>query len=248
MFSVFAFEPRAAFAQQWVCYPLAVGETAARAAARVAGDARSMYGQRFQILDPTTSQFVSKSRYGRIGPGWLACTWNARGGALQLVNLAPTVRNVAPRPPWAERALGELRPDSLWYSLVLLLLIPVGAYEITRRWRERQAAIAVMTRFGQSVIREFERPLQHPRDSAPALRSRLRLKPHRNRLEVLLAPAAGRTYPNLWDHRKNVEYDIERVRHTLGNELFVSDSMRQRGGWVVLSFRATRNRKEAGVT
>jgi hypothetical protein len=240
--SAFAIEPRAASAQQWECYPLAVGETAAGAAARVAGDARSIDGQQFQILDPTTSQFVSKRRYGRIRPGWLACTWNTRGGAVQLVNLAPTVRNLAPEPPWAERALGDLRPDPLWYLLVLLLLIALATSAITRRWKERQAAIAVMTRFGHAVIGEFERPLQHPRDSAPALRSRLRMKPHRNRLEVLLAPAAGRTYPNLSDHRKNVEYDIERVRRALGNEFFVSDSLRQRGRWVVLSFRATRNK------
>ena len=75
------------------------------------------------------------------------------------------------------------------------------------------------------------------RDPRPALKSRLRFKPYRSRLEVLLAPAVGRSYPNLSDHRKNVEYDVERVRHALGDTPFFSDSIRQRGEWVVLSFR-----------
>ena len=120
---------------------------------------------------------------------------------------------------------------------ILLLVMSLGLYEFDRRWRYRRAAIIDMTQFGQLVIREFEKPLVQSRDPRPALKSQLRFKPYRSRLEVLLAPAMGRSYPNLSDHRKNVEYDMERVRHALGDTPFVSDSIRQRGEWVVLSFR-----------
>lgn len=214
--------PRMASAQQWVCYPISAGETAAGAALRLAGDANARHDERFQILDPSASRFVSKSRYARIRPGWLACTL----GHSAPVHLAVSATAVADR--W---------PDPFWLVPVLLLIMSLTLFEVDRRWRRRREAIIDMTQFGQSVIREFERPLVQSRDPGPALKSQLRFKPSRSRLEVLFAPAAGRSYPNLSDHRKNVEYDVERVRHALGDTPFIGDSVRQRGEWVVLSFR-----------
>jgi len=243
----FALSARVAFAQQWVCYPLFPGETAAAAALRIAGDARQEYHERFQIFDPSVSKFVAKSRYGRMRAGWLACTWNTSGRSAEL-RIAPSpAKAVAPEPFWIQRVLAGVHPDPLWYLVVLVLMGSGAVYKVARGWEQRQATIGAMTQFGESVIQEFERPLTQSRDPRPVLRSRLRMKPYRNSLEVLLAPAPGRSYPNLRDHRKNVEYDMERVRHVLDDHTFVSDSMRQRGEWVVLSFRATGHQKQAGV-
>ena len=43
------------------------------------------------------------------------------------------------------------------------------------------------------------------------VRSALRCNVRRSRFDVLLAPGQGRRYPNLMDHKKNVEYDVARV-------------------------------------
>jgi hypothetical protein len=190
---------------------------------------------------------VAKSRYGRIRAGWLACTWDVSGRPAQLGIVHSPATGVASEPFSIQRALAGVHPNPLWYLIVLALMGSCAVYKVARGWDQRRATIGAMTQFGKSVIQEFEQPLAQPRDSLPALRSRLRVKPYRNRLEVLLAPAPGRSYPNLRDHRKNVEYDMERVRHVLGDDTFVSDSMRQRGEWVVLSFRAKDHQKQAGV-
>ena len=70
--------------------------------------------------------------------------------------------------------------------------------------------LVVMKHFAHRFVREFERPLIQQPTERP-LRSRLRLSPARARVEILLAPGQGRRYPNLSDHRKNVEYDVVRV-------------------------------------
>lgn len=242
---VLATVPAPASAQPWACYAFAPGETASAAALRVTGTAHATYTERFQILDPSMSAFVPKERYARLRPGWLAC--GSSGGPVHLVSVAAAPRSIAPSRPRAERTIDAIRPDPLWILLVLLLLLPIAAFDLTHRWRQRRAAVFVMTGFGRSVIREFERPLAQPRDTAPALRARLRPKPHRSRIDVCLAPAPGRTYPNLSDHRTNVEYDVERIRRLLAGAPFVFKSMRQRGRWVVLSFRAATDPEPGGI-
>ena len=217
--ALFGLSPQTASAQQWRCYPFLQGETAPGAAARIAGDAGA-----FEILDLSVSRFVPKNRYGRIRSSWVACTW-------VMPRLQSAVIHTGER-SW------DIQPDPLWYVLVLVLVTPWGAYEVNRRLKVRRAVIAVMTQFGNSIVQEFERPLVQSRDPRRALRSRLRFQPLRNRVQVLLAPAPGRSYPNLSDHKKNVEYDIERVRQILGDTPYVNDSVRQRGDWVVLGFRA----------
>ena len=212
-----------ASAQQWRCYPFLRGETAAGAAARIAGDTGA-----FEILDLSVSRFVPKNRYGRIRSSWVACTWVTQRTSARMQS---TVIRVPERSQ-------DIRPDPLWFLLVLVLVTPWGAYEVNCRLKTRRAVIAVMTQFGNAIVQEFERTLVQPRDPRRALRSRLRFQPLRNRFQVLLAPAPGRSYPNLSDHKKNVEYDVERVRQVLGDTPYVNNSMRQRGDWVVLGFRA----------
>ena len=104
-----------------------------------------------------------------------------------------------------------------------------------------------MRGFGDRFIAEFERPLFRRSAVDPAVKSRLRFAPSRHRLEVLLAPADGRTYPNLVDHRKNVEYDVERVQQILRDEPFVSGPLYAEGSWVVIPFRFETDRQQEGV-
>ena len=233
---------RAASAQQWVCYRFAIGETADAAALRITGYTRHASDAHFQILDPAASRFIAKRRYARVRPHWLACSWSTRGGAVQMVNSAAVTAPLARQQSPIERPIAGVRLDPFWCAIVVLLIAPFGIYRAERYWTQRRAAAAAMMQFGRSVIREFERPLTHLRDPARPLDSRLRIKPHRRRVDVLLAPASGRQYPNLSDHRMNVQYDLERIRAVLRHEPFVVESMRQRGKWVVLSFRATGNR------
>ncbi len=245
--AVAASDPRPAFAQRWECYAFGPGETAAGAAARLTGRASDTHHERFQILDPATSRFVAKSRYARIRSGWLACAWTAGSGPVEL-STASLVTTGGRRPLWIDRAGAGIEPDPLWYLVVLLVMASFGMYRFDRRWRQGRELAVPLTEFGEAVIREFERPLTPSRDCRPGIESRLRVRPHQRRVDVLLAPAAGRTYPNLSDHRKNVEYDLARVRQALGDEAFISESMRQRGKWVVLSFRAAIERhQQAGA-
>ena len=65
----------------------------------------------------------------------------------------------------------------------------------------------------------------------------MRFKRLARQLEISIAPGAGRRYPNLADHKRNVEYDVNRVMRTLGNEFVVSDRLRAVGKWVVVPIR-----------
>ena len=103
-----------------------------------------------------------------------------------------------------------------------------------------------MTQFAHLFVREFARPLlQH--GAEPAVRTQLRISPYRARLEICLAPGNGRRYPNLSDHRKNVEYDVDRVLSALADESFARGRLRMRQGWVVVPFRFSAHLKQRGV-
>jgi hypothetical protein len=95
----------------------------------------------------------------------------------------------------------------------------------------------MMLRFGGDFVREFGRPWTRYRAAGPMPRAQLRVMPRRARVEILVAPARGRTYPNLSDHRCNVEYDVARVTAALHQESFASDQPYTEGDWVVLPFQ-----------
>jgi hypothetical protein len=100
----------------------------------------------------------------------------------------------------------------------------------------KKTTTIVMRHFAERFVREFERPLVLD-DARRPLRTRVRYNARRGRLDILLAPGAGRRYPNLTDHKKNVEYDVERIVHALGDESFVSGALFTQAGWVVVPFR-----------
>ena len=72
------------------------------------------------------------------------------------------------------------------------------------------------------------------------MRSRLRTGARRGRFDILLAPGKGRRYPNLSDHRQNVEYDVARVMQVLADDSFVSGPLYTHAEWVVVPFQFQR--------
>ena len=241
-----------AFGQQLTCYLIRPGDTAARLAQRFTGNAHNRHQPWFQIVNPTTATFTPKSRYGAIQSGWHVCVATAmlrRGSAQPRSPLVSSARPVVLQTgvPQKQTAidlgvLGWAAPLLMVVSGLVLAWVATGKYI-----GERRASLDMMRGFGDRFISEFERPLFRRRAADPAVKSRLRFAPARHRLEVLLAPAAGRTYPNLFDHRKNVEYDVERVLRLLRNEPFIHGALYAEGPWVVIPFRFETDKQQEGV-
>ena len=231
------------FAQQVRCVPIRAGDTATRVAHRLTGDPSSTRQPWFQILNPATAQFVSKSTYHRILPGWRACLVDP-----PIVSTA--ARSGTARQPGDAfaRARGWLRRTEanvvLWS--VLLFLIAFLLHGSDQYLRQRAVVLAAMKRFAEGFVREFERPLIEPGAAERPIQSRVRFAPDRARLDVLLAPGAGRRYPNLADHRRNVEYDVTRVVRSLKNSSFVGGRPYAQGHWIVVPFQFTNNRDDRG--
>ena len=72
--SLFVGVPDALARVRVTCVKIRTDETVASVAKRVTGDARNMEASWFQIVNPTTSRPVPKTRYGFIFAGWNACT------------------------------------------------------------------------------------------------------------------------------------------------------------------------------
>lgn len=100
-----------------------------------------------------------------------------------------------------------------------------------------------MSRFAAVFVREFAQPLPRQHAADQPIKARLQCAPYRARLEILLAPNQGHSYPNLSDHKKNLEYDIERVLRLVPDQPFIRGEAYSRGDWVVIPFQVP-----AGVT
>jgi hypothetical protein len=131
----------------------------------------------------------------------------------------------------------------LWIAFVLAIaMIGSGLHDYVRDRTEP------LQQFGERFVHEFARPLVRVGPSEPALDARLRVRPHRAQVEVLLAPRGGRNYPNLVDHKHNVEYDVERVLRVLKDQRFGHGPLYAQGRWVVVPLRLQVNPKQAGGT
>ena len=220
----------ASAAPGFTCYTVLRGDTAARIALRVTKDAKNAYAPWFQILDPAASAFIPKSQYNRIQPGWQAC-----------IDHDQVFRPASPTPQRPGVVAGaSVLPGAIlrWSWVPALFLTTALGWIATQNYLERRQVVqAALERFGTSFIREFERPLLQQPGSESPLRSRLRLLPQRDWVEIWLAPNEGWHYPNLSDHRKNVEYDVERIVTLLGERRFVCGRLATRGPWVVIPFR-----------
>ena len=227
--------PPDASAQSFVCHTVRRGDTAARLAVRLTNNPANRYEPWFQILDPATSRFVSKAAYDVILPGWRVCI------AQELIS-APSrpQNNVAPArvrltaPSLLDRLAVTL---TYWWMWAVAIVALVAALAVKRYLDEQRAMRNTMTRFAASFVREFERPLprRHPADRPVA--ARLRCAPHRARLDILLAPTRGHTYPNVFDHKSNLDYDIQRVLRIVPHQPFVHGEPYARGEWVVIPFQ-----------
>jgi hypothetical protein len=234
------------------CYPIQPGDTAARLALRFTGNAYNRYQPWFQIVEPTTETFISKSRYGRIQAGWHVCVATEM---LRRGNARPRYPLVVSGPPvllqtGVRQGQPAIEPSVLWWAAPLFVVVSglVFAWVVVRKYvGARQASLDTMRHFGDRFISEFERPLFRRRAGEPSVKSRLRFRPRRHRFEVLLAPADGRTYPNLFDHRKNVEYDVERVLRVLKGAPFSHGPLYAEGPWVVIPLRLETDRQQEGV-
>ena len=121
--------------------------------------------------------------------------------------------------------------------LVLGLLLMLWICAAVGRSLTPRPIPPVMQRAGEVFVVAFSRPLIDSSSSGPPIQSRLRFIRRAQQLEISIAPGAGRRYPNLVDHRRNVEYDVNRVMRVLGTHFVVSDRLRAAGKWVVVPIR-----------
>ncbi len=246
--------PQSAFAETSICHPIRGGETATQLARRLTGDGRNKYQPWFQIMD-ASSRFIPKSQYDRIHRGWRACIVKEAAtqspvqpvaqretDALPVVPSGRAQPTVATAIPSASGVDGGLDLTLVWLGAAVAL--PLFGWKIADDYAaRRKTVLLVMRHFAHRFVREFERPLiQQPEE--PPLRARLRLSPARRRVDIMLAPGAGRRYPNLSDHRKNVEYDVGRIVRLLADDSFVRDPLYTHAEWVVVPFRFNVGRKQ----
>jgi hypothetical protein len=240
--SVLAAAPRVADAAlpRFECYPVRAGDSAAKAALRLTGENQNWRASWFQIVD-ARGRLVRKGDYEEIRPGWRVCLAVERP---QPTAMPPPARP-DPSPALAPRAAPVSVPRSSipvspvsaawWLAAVGVVALSAALFAVNTLMKERALA-HVMQRFGGEFVREFGRPWLHYRGAGPSPQARLRVMPSRARVEILVSPPPGRTYPNLSDHRSNVEYDVARVTAALKHESFACGQPYVEGKWVVLPF------------
>jgi hypothetical protein len=237
-------ESRGVEAQSMVCGPIRPGETASAVARRLTGDAGYRQASWFQIVDPATGRRLPKSSHNRIPVGWRACLTQSpladasRSRPTLIAMIGTPLQQIVTMMPGAD-------PGLLLLSVLAGIAGAFLCISVADYLAERQRIVAAMKGFGESFVREFERPLLQPPVGSP-LRSQLVVSPDRRQLSILLAPAAGHRYPNLSDHRDNVAYDVGRVVQQLRDHSFVCAAPYTKGGWVVVPFRFQDDPNQAG--
>ena len=144
-------------------------------------------------------------------------------------------------------AAAVLAQPFIWGIALIAAATLMAVVFVAMLWEMRRMRVREMRRFGNDFVREFARPWAHYRGAGPLPRTRLRISPGRARVEILVAPSPGRLYPNLSDHRINVEYDVARVTATLQRDAFTSGQPYAEGEWVVLPFHFTGRLHKEGV-
>ena len=247
--------PLAAEAQQFVCRPIARGDTASGLARRLTGNAATAYTERFQIRDPARGRFVPKSQYKRLRAHWDVCI--ASDVRISRVAAPATQAPRAPQPsppqrlqlmlPRAPQPSASPYDASLgWRVGVMVSLMLFACSVIRKRVTARRTIPPEMQRAGEQFLSAFTRPLVDPASDVAPIKARFRFVPELHQLEIFIAPNAGRRYPNLFDHKRNVEYDVDRVVQLLGRDVVVSDRLRAEGPWVVVPIRRV-DLKQAGA-
>ncbi len=269
--------PTAAFSESLVCQSIRRGESAPQVARRLTGDSRNAYQTWFQIRN-ASSRFVPKSQYNAIRAGWQACLLkpivqrtSAKVDdviASEALDASPATTAVVQPAVLVTHAADEASqgPRSRARAVAFEIMRAIGGLDFTMVWLgaamvvpwvgwrilddhlvRKKTRTIVMQHFATRFVQEFERPLVWS-DADRPLRSRVRYSARRGRLDILLAPGKGRRYPNLSDHKKNMEYDVARVVHALADQSFVSGTPYTQAGWVVVPFQFKTLSKTSGVT
>jgi hypothetical protein len=169
----------------------------------------------------------------------------------RLTTVLPSARTTAPAsPPGGGVSVTSPRSDPTpthdWpLTLALMCLGPAafgaaigfGWRSVERAVTRRRALTLEVQQFADVFVSDFEKPLRIAGEVDRPVRARVRWVPRDRRLEILLAPAAGRRYPNLDDHRRNLEYDVERIASRLRTYPFDRRPLRAEGAWVVIPFQ-----------
>ena len=240
--------PSRVAAQQFVCWPIAAGDTASSLARRLTGKADAAYGLGFQIRDPARRMFVPKSHYQRLRLDWQACV--ASGpvpktpvvyapvvelGASAMVPdqpIATPAQALASAPltlARADRTPTKIPFDATIAAVLLIVLLSAVAGSLTLR-----PIPPSVRRAGKNFVTVFARPLIDASSGVPPIQTRLRFVRRKEQLEIFIAPGPGRRYPNLTDHKKNLEYDVGRVIRVLRTHV-LSRPPRAAGKWVVVT-------------
>ena len=263
MIVLLAGAPSAAFSESLDCHPIRRGESAAQVARRITGDSRDAYQSWFQIRN-ASSRFVPKSQYHSIRAGWQACLLKPivqRASAKVEDVVTPSVLSEAlpmASAPVAPAVLVTREPadgSTGLQSAAFVLLRAIGGLDFPMVWLgaamvvplvgwrfmddylvRKKTRTIVMQHFATRFVQEFERPLRLSEADRP-VRSRVRYSARRGRLDILLAPGKGRRYPNLSDHKKNMEYDVARIVRALADQSFVNGPLYTQAGWVVVPFQ-----------
>jgi hypothetical protein len=270
IFMLLSVAPTAAFSESLVCQSIRRGESAPQVARRLTGDSRNAYQTWFQIRN-ASSRFVPKSQYNTIRAGWQACLLKpiiqrasakvddvvasealdaSQTRASVLSEALPTSAAVV-EPAVLVTREADAESHGFDFTMVWLgaaMVVPwVGWRILDDHLVRKKTRTIVMQHFATRFVQEFERPLVWP-DAERPLRSRVRYSARRGRLDILLAPGKGRRYPNLSDHKKNMEYDVARVVQALADQSFVNGTPYSQAGWVVVPFQFKTGPKTSGVT
>ena len=144
-------------------------------------------------------------------------------------------------------ALGGIDLRMLWLGAAMV--VPWLGWRIVDDYLDRRKTATILVQyFVQRFVNEFERPLVRDDPAEHPVKSRFRCGARLRRFEILLAPAEGRRYPNLSDHKKNVEYDVARVMRVLGDDSFVSGAPYTQAGWTVVPFQFRAGARPSGIT
>jgi hypothetical protein len=200
---------------------------------RMTGSTAHRHQSWFQVVVPETGHMVAKSGYDYVQAGWRAC----------VVPLRPASRSTVPKTSAVVRLRNGL---VVWGGLAvaaMLLWITADSY-----LSQRERAVQVMTAYGEQFMREFTRPLVDPTLHVTPIQSRIRVSPDGGCLEIYLAPAGGRRYPNLSDHKENVVYDVGRIVGSLRNPSFVCRPIYAKGKWVVVPFQFHNTMNKEGIS
>jgi hypothetical protein len=242
--------PPSVQAQEFVCWPIAQGDTVAQLSRRLTGDAAAASSHAFQIRDPARKMFVPKSRYQRLSTDWQACVATGPIGStprayapVVALGGSPTVQEEPPitsTPLAASASVPVASGGGAPFDILLaassgLLILAISA-AAAGSLRPRPIP-PLMQRAGQEFVSAFARPLVDASSSVPPIQARLKFVRRKEQLEIAIAPGPGRRYPNLADHKSNVEYDVSRVMRLLGTRFVVGGRLRAAGRWVVVPIR-----------